>query len=215
MNLVLNKMPIEKLYSCLKMVDCPPQYIQEYIRRDNILPNQAGSNVAITLDVLNDASLLLFHHYMNDNCSCGLGTWLKREGSIALKDEAVFKNTSYLIVRYKSVYWHFSKNGRNTEVYNLYSISTEMKIIRNKTEDNICLSVHSVNRLSTRFLDVFVREGLMQGIGIITFMRKCVEGAKITYEEGNVLTLRDSNDIYFHAEKSFKNKKIQIITVTF
>lgn len=179
--------------------------VEECVKRDVLHSSINGFGINIGKESINDASMLLMHHYINYKTydlsmgnGYGLVEWMRTEAyEAATHGELITleRDICQFQVKYRSMFWTFGgftaltrelyEQGDDMFVRNLTLLGIKVRqaedVIYQHThkERGVMISIHILNRLSTRALNVFIEQGLMFGQNICQFIMTALSNAKV------------------------------------
>lgn len=133
------------------------------------------NKIEVTWEAIDDASILLMHLYCKrDDEFLGLVSWLISEFSTVVNLGYNSINNGVYCTYYKSRYWFYEYKKNNKPL--LLGISDNETLNNKKMFSNNCkLCIHAINRVTTRFFNLFVNNAFLFGIGIVRWVYDLIE----------------------------------------
>ncbi|KJG37706.1 hypothetical protein UA32_12145 [Photobacterium angustum] len=150
------------------------------------------SSLMLTEESVDDASVLLLHeYYSREDDLIGLVSWVIEEFKIVVSMPSTVTENGVYCTFYKSRYWFYEFNASATKAL-LLRVSDEKKIEPKKIKYNgfkVCL--HAINRLTTRYLNKYINQGYLCGVGILKWLSNLIESQinKIKYAKAEQLNI--------------------------
>lgn len=182
---------------------------KELVKRDATFAIEIDAPF-VSANALEQASRLpLFKKFMNSHSGVGFGTWLILEAQDALsKNRHHSTKDGKLYIYHASHVWLFelTKNRRT-----LISIAPTLTEVNNNQQPNVHVTLHAINRITTRFLYEFVAHGFLNGIGVVSWINQVLLG-----KTSELKHHKDTNYIVNVSGMSFildVHEKYEVITV--
>lgn len=205
--------------------------IDECKKRDILHSSMSGYGISVGKEAINDSSMLLLHHFINfktyaaDQCSnYGLVEWLRQETYDAINSGeliGVHESQKMVKVKYRSMFWVISglneedlKGTVNVDKNKLTllgikpSADEDVRYFHTHSSQSTYVSIHILNRLSTRALSVFIDKGLMLGKNICQFIMEALDSAKVECSLGEDKVKLSYHGLNLIAIDSSKGRKL-------
>ena len=148
---------------------------RELDRRDHLKEGDYGYRFYPSLNSVNQASLILTHHYIGDRSSgnnVGLVRWLRESCEDAWAEKELILPQIYRS-RYLGVYWFFKTNNDNNSIQLMW-VSHEKEYSKQtqsfKVDKRIDITQHILNRVTLRMYELFLKS--CSGLGVVEWVQQ-------------------------------------------
>lgn len=188
--------------------------LTELKRRDADFLIQHKS-IEISEQALDLASICLMHHFVRSQHfgnETGFFSWMMSITHQLLRTvELVQLEKDLYFAQYNEAYFYFERRKSNAKRYNLVYVSSEYMthFELSEPEGEVRIRAHSINRLTTRFLTMYLSKPFMEGVGLVTWLKnvcsslvtqfysKLPHGALARYENATFIFHQDEREGFF------------------